>query len=149
MAALYPEDFQGAAQEGIDIILISSDEESELDTVSITSVIDLQFSSDEAEEDDEIRQMAQCVEMKISAPIQIPVPVNVPKTTGETVLSSGCNAKPPGSAVPSNSLFDKSYFLLGRGNGPIRRDSRVRNNHPIALCRNIIPMMDTPMSAPP
>ena len=54
MAALYPEDFQGAAPAGVDIICLSSDEEEEMCDLSMTSVLDLQLSSEDEEIDDEI-----------------------------------------------------------------------------------------------
>ena len=31
----------------------------------------------------------------------------------------------------------------------MRRDDRVRNNHPIKLCSKLTPLVDTPMSPPP
>ena len=40
MAALYPEDFQGAAPAGDDVIIISSDEDEFMDDLSMTSVLD-------------------------------------------------------------------------------------------------------------
>ena len=74
MAALYPEDFQGAAPLGHDITVISSDEDEPVDNLSLTSVFDLQFSSEDEAEDKEINLMARCVEMEMSAPIPIPGP---------------------------------------------------------------------------
>ena len=71
MAALYPEDLQGAAPAGDDVIIISSDEDELMDGLSMTSVLDLQFSSEGEEEDEEISLMAKCVEMEMSAPIPI------------------------------------------------------------------------------
>ena len=44
--------------------------------------------------------------------------------------------------------FDQTYFSLGRGNGPLKADSRVKRNHPINLYRNLIPLVDTPQSPP-
>ena len=43
-----------------------------MDDLSMTSVLDLQFSSEGEEEDEEISLMAKCVEMEMSAPIPIP-----------------------------------------------------------------------------
>ena len=70
MAALYPEDFQGAAPLGDDII-ISSNEDEPLNSLSLTSVFELQLSSEGEEEDEEFILMAKCVEMEMSAPIPI------------------------------------------------------------------------------
>ena len=39
--------------------------------------------------------------------------------------------------------------LLGKGNGPISRDDRLTNGHPITLSRNLVPIVDTIMSPPP
>ena len=57
MAALYPEDFQGAAPEDHGVIVISSDEDEPMDNLSLTSVFDLQFSSEDEEEDEEITRI--------------------------------------------------------------------------------------------
>ena len=65
MAQRFPEDFIGAAPEGVDIICQSSDGEEGMCDLSMTSVLDLQLSSEDEEEiDDEIMMMAQCVEME-------------------------------------------------------------------------------------
>ena len=45
-------------------------------------------------------------------------------------------------------LFDAGYFDLGMGRGPVARDSRLRNEHPINICSQLIPMVDKPMSPP-
>ena len=45
-------------------------------------------------------------------------------------------------------MFDAGYFDLGMGRGPIAREPRLRNDHPINLCSQLIPMVDTPMSPP-
>ena len=85
MAALYPEDFQGAAPLEHDVIIISSDEDEPMDNLSLTSVFDLQISSEDEEEDEEINITARCVEMEMSAPIPIPGPSYVAKTDKEVV----------------------------------------------------------------
>ena len=74
MAERFPQDFCGAAPRRIELIYLSSDEEEELDNLSVTSVMDLQLTSDDEEYDDEIMMMAQCVEMELSAPIPVPGP---------------------------------------------------------------------------
>ena len=58
----------------IELVYLSSDEEEEMDTLSTTSVMDLQLSSEDEEYDDEILMMAQCVEMQLSKPIPVPGP---------------------------------------------------------------------------
>ena len=72
MAQQFPEDFQGAAPEGVDLICLSSDEEDEICDLSMTSVLDLHVSSEDEETDDEIMMMAQCVEMELSSPHPCP-----------------------------------------------------------------------------
>ena len=74
MADRYPQDFCGAASRRIELVYLSSDEEEEMDTLSTTSVMDLQLSSEDEEYDDEILMMAQCVEMQLSKPIPVPGP---------------------------------------------------------------------------
>ena len=54
MAERVPQDFCGAAPRRIELIYLSSDEEEELDNLSVTSVMDLQLTSDDEEYDDEI-----------------------------------------------------------------------------------------------
>ena len=44
-------------------------------------------------------------------------------------------------------MFDAGYFDLGMGRGPVARDFRLRNNHPINICRQLTPMVDTPFSS--
>ena len=84
MAQRFPEDFIGAAPEGVDIICLSSDEEEGMCDLSMTSVLDLQLSSeDEGEIDDEIMMMAQCVEMELSSPIPVPGPSTALKIRNE------------------------------------------------------------------
>ena len=34
------------------------------------------------------------------------------------------------------------------GSGPVGRDNRVKANHPISLCRNLVPQLDTALSPP-
>ena len=85
MAALYPEDFQGAASSGDDIIIISSDEDELMDTLSLTSVFDLQLSSEGEEQDEKIKLMAKCVEMEMSAPIPMTEPSYAKRAKEEVV----------------------------------------------------------------
>ena len=149
MAQRFPSDFQGAAPEGIDIICLSSDEEEEICDLSMTSVLDLQLSSEDEEIDDEIMMMAQCVEMELSSPIPIPGPSYTLRTRSEAPQYNLPRYGTFGTSSAIRPTLDQSFFSLGKGNGPIRRDDRVRNNHPIKLCREIIPTVDTPMSPPP
>ena len=47
MAEEFPEDFQGAASDRVDIICLSSDDEDGMSNLSKTSVLDLQLSSED------------------------------------------------------------------------------------------------------
>ena len=148
MAALYPEDFQGAAPAGDDVIIISSDEDELMDDLSMTSVLDLQFSSEGEEEDEEISLMAKCKEMEMSAPIPISGLSCAVRSKEEIVPTGLPSHGLPTRPITPRPLFDSSYFSLGKGNGPILRDDRIRDGHPITLCRNLVPMVDTPLSPP-
>ena len=119
----FPEDFQGGAP-GDGIIYISSDDE--MECASSASVDDLESLSD----DDEVALLAQCVERQLELPstsgcIQIPSSSNKQEVTR--------TATPRLAYVPG-PMFDAGYFDLGMGRGPIARDSRLRNDHPINLC---------------
>ena len=150
MAQRFPEDFIGAAPGGVDIICLSSDEEEGMCDLSMTSVLDLQLSPEDEEEiDDEIMMMAQCVEMELSSPIPVPGPPTALKIRNEAPRYNPPRYGTSGASFATRPSLDQSFFSLGKGNGPIRRDDRVRNNHPIKRCREIIPMVDTPMSPPP
>ena len=122
MAALYPEDFQGAAPAGVDIICLSSDEEEEMCDLSMTSVLDLELSSEDEEIDDEIMMMAQCVEMQLSSPIPVPGPPSALKIRNEAPQYSLPRYGTSGTSFTARPTLDQSFFSLGRGNGPIRRD---------------------------
>ena len=148
MAALYPEGFQGAAPGGVDITCLFSDKEEEMGDQSMNSVLDLQLSSDDGEMDDEIMMMALWVEMQLSSPIPISGPSTALRIRDEVPQYNLPRYGTSGTSFAVRPTLDQS-FSLGKGNGPILRDDRVRNNHPIKLCRAIIPMVDTPMSPPP
>ena len=49
MAERFPQDFCGAAPRRIELFYLSSDEEEEMDNLSVTSVMDLQLTSDDEE----------------------------------------------------------------------------------------------------
>ena len=133
----YPEDFQGEAP-GDGIIYISSDDD--MECASSASVDDLESLSD----DDELALLAQCVERQMEFPstsesIPIPSTANKHKVT---------RAATPKLAYIPAPVFDVGYFDLGMGRGPVARDPRLRNDHPINLCSQLIPMVDTLMSPP-
>ena len=112
MAALYPEDFQGAAPLDQDVIIISSDEDEPMDNLSLTSVLDLQLSSEDEEEDEEINLMARCVEMEMSAPIPILGQSYVVRTEKEVVPTGPPkNEAQQGSFTP-RPMFGPSFFSL-------------------------------------
>ena len=71
----------------------------------------------------------------------IPIPA-APSTA--TYKSKG----PKRPNLPPFPTFDQTYLSVGRGNGPLKADGRVKRNHPINLCRNLIPQVDTPLSPP-
>ena len=148
MAERFPQDFCGAAPRRIELIYLSSDEEDEMDNLSVTSVMDLQLTSDDEEYDDEIMMMAQCVEMELSAPIPVPGPSSS-RLDCVNMQGNLAGYKTPDQKHSPPPVFDQSFFSLGIGNGPIRRDDRVRNNHPIKLCSKLTPLVDTPMSPHP
>ena len=114
MAALYPEDFQGAASSGEDIIIISSDEDELMDSLSLTSVFDLQLSSEGEEEDEENNLMAKCVEMEMSAPTPIPGPSYAVRAKEEVGLPWLPENEMQTRPVTPRPMFDPSYFSLGR-----------------------------------
>ena len=71
--------------------------------------------------------------------------VPIPSTTSKQGVT---RAATPRLAYIPKPMFDAGYFDLGMGRGPIARDSRLRNDHLINLCSQLIPMVDTPMSPP-
>ena len=133
---LYPEDFQGAAP-GEGVIYISSDEDEAMDCKSFSSFYDLLSSSED--ETEEVAMMALLVETQMSEPIVIPDAL--PSTSRKF-------SEPKRPNLPPFSTFDQTYFNLGRGNGPLKADGRIKRNHSINLCRNLIPQVDTPLSPP-
>ena len=119
------------------VIYISSDEHEAMECRSFSSFYDLLSSSED--ETEEIATMALHVETQMSEPIAIP----------DGPPSSSCNfGETKKSNMPPFPTFDQSYFSLGRGSGPLKADSRIKRNHPINLCRNLIPQVDTPLSPP-
>ena len=132
-------DFIGAAQsEGeMAIICIFSDEDERMDCISSGSISDLDASSDE--ETDDIRVIAKCIERQLADPTPIP-------TAGNSDTQGRCPTPRPNQ--PPFPKFSQRYFNLGNGNGPLACDSRIRKNHPISACRNLVPQVDTPLSHP-
>ena len=81
--------------------------------------------------------MAKCVERQLADPIQIPA-------TGTTDSQKRCPTPRPNR--PPFPAFSQKNFNLGNGNGPLACDDRVRNNHPLSVCRNLVPQLDTLLS---
>ena len=135
-----PMDFEGAAQSGGTpaIIYISSDEDERMDSFDGDSVDDLCVSSDK--ESIDIEFMARCIERQMVEPIAIPKA----ETSG---VQARCGTPRPNR--PPFPAFTKQFFNLGVGNGPIKRDDRIKSNHPISVCKDLRPHIDTPMSPPP
>ena len=133
-------DFLGAAQsEGAPaIISISSDEDEEMNSFDGDSVDDVYVSSGEEMLDIEI--MARCIERQMAEPIAIP-------NADTTGTQARCGTPKPD--LPPLPTFTQQFFNLGMGNGPIGRDDRIRPNHPINICRDLRPNIDTPISPPP
>ena len=133
-------DFQGAARiEGAPaIIYIASDEEERMDSICGDSVGDLYLSSEEESTDVEI--MASCIERQLTEPIAIP-------NAGTSGAQVRCGTPKP--SFPPFPAFSQRCSNLGVGEGPVERDARIRSNHPINICRDLRPMIDTPMSPPP
>ena len=134
---------------GLDIIVISSDEDEPMDNLSLTPVFDLQLSSEDEEEDEEINLMARCVQMEMSGPLPIPGPSHVARTKEEVVTAGLPNYEMRTMPITPRPMFDPSLFSLGKGNRHISRDDRLRVGHPITLCRISVPLAGTPMSPPP
>ena len=105
------------------MIYISSDEL--MECMSNASVDDLYSLS----HDDEKALLALCVERQMEHP-----------ATTESVPVPSCK--------DTQWLTHGGYFDLGMGGGPVARDQRLRNDHPIIICRQLIPMVDTPSSPP-
>ena len=83
--------------------------------------------------------MARCVERQLAEPISIPsTSANLPQKRPVT----------PRPNVPPFTTFGEKYFDLARGTGPVSRDNRIKSNHPINICRNLEPQVDTPLSPP-
>ena len=134
-------DFIDAAQseEEPAIIYLSSEEDDQMHCISSDSVDDLVSSSDEERE--EIQLMARSVERQLADPIPIPV-------AGPSDSQTRCPTPRPNPGRPPFPTFSPRCFNLGNGNGPLAWDHRVRNNHPINVCRNLVPQLDTPLSPP-
>ena len=133
----YPEDFQGAAP-GDWVIYTSSDDD--MEWASSASVDDLESLS----HDDEVALLAQCVERQMELP-STSESIPIPSTANKQEVT---RAATPRLAYIPGPMFDAGYFDLGMGRGPIARDSRLRNDHPISLYSQLILMVDTPMSPP-
>ena len=84
--------------------------------------------------------MARCAERQLSEPIPIPGP------SGKQNVARPETPRP--FVLPYHTASQK-MFQFGRGNGPIDRDCRVETNHPINVCRDLFPLVYTPMSPPP
>ena len=120
-STLFPMDFQGATP-GDGIIYISSDES--MECLSTSSVEDLDDLSEP--EDDEVALLARCIETQMEIPSTsraIPIPDN-------NIAKHKRKGTPRPMPTPEPT-FNAGYFDLGMGRGPVPRDSRQRNNHPI------------------
>ena len=136
----FPLDFQGAARsEGAPAILyISSDQDERIDSICGDSVDDLYLSSEEESTDVEI--MARCIERQLTEPIAIP-------NSGTSGTQVRCGTPKP--SFPPFPALSQQFFNPGAENGPVERDTRIKSNHPINICRDLRPMIHTSMSPPP
>ena len=132
-------DFIGAAEsEGEPaIVFLSSDEDDHTNCISSGSFDDLVSSFDE--ETEEIQLMARCVERQLADPLPIPA-------AGPSDSQKRCPTPRPNR--PLFPTFSQRYFNIGNVNGPLACEDRVRNNHPITVCRNLVPQLDTQLSPP-
>ena len=136
LSGTFPMDFAGAAKsEGEPAIICISRDEEDMEIFSTCSVDDLYLSSED--ETEEVRLMAKCIERQLTKPIATP-----------TTAACYSQKRPvtPRPNVPPFPTFGEKYFDLDLGNGPVSRDGRVKSNHPINLCRNLVPQVDTPLS---
>ena len=83
--------------------------------------------------------MARCVERQLADPVPIPA-------AGPTDSQKRCPTRRPNR--PPFPIFSQRYFSLGNGNSPFACDDRVRNNHLINVCCNLVPQLDTSLSPP-
>ena len=114
----------------VDPIYISSDEDEEMSSfLSGTISEEDNMADDEGSLESEIRSMSVHVETAMFAPIPIR------PTFAQTVVT------PP--STPRRRLFSREDFNFDMGRGWI---SEERKNHPIGLCRTIVPVADTPQS---
>ena len=112
----------------VDPIYISSDEDEEMSSfLSGTISEEDNLADDEGSLADEIRSMSVHVETAMFAPIPIR------PTFAQTVVT------PP--STPRRQLFSREDFNFDMGRGWF---SEERKNHPIELCRTIVPIADTP-----
>ena len=133
-------DFQGAAP-GNGIIFISSNEDDTMDCRKFCSMTDvLLFLEDEDLYIEEIVLMASCAERQLTEPISIPGPITKQDTTRVVT---------PRPFLLPDLTAEQKMFNYGSGNGPIGRDTRVKTNRPINICRELIQQVDTPFSPPP
>ena len=133
----HPEDFQGAAS-GDGIIYISSDDE--MECASSASVDDLESLSD----DDEVALLAECIERQMELPAVSEI-IPIPSSSNKQGVT---RAATPRLAHIPGPMFDARHFDRGMGRGSVARDPRLRNDHPINICSQLILMVDTPMSPP-
>ena len=135
----FPMDFQGAAS-GDGVIYFSSDEDDAMECRNFCSMMDvLSSSEDEDVDSEEIILKARCKERQLMEPILIPGPSRKQDTARVET--------PRPFLLPYHTV--EQVYSYGRGNGPIARDGRVKTNHSINVCRELIPQVDTPLSPPP
>ena len=111
-----------------------------MECASSASVEDLDSLSD----DDEVALLAERVERQMELPT---VSESIPVPTSSSEQEENRAGTPRLSYIPG-PMFNAGYFDLGMGRGPVARDPRLRNDHPINICSQLIPMVDTPMSPP-
>ena len=73
-------------------------------------------------------------------------PITIP---GPKRKLDATKAETPRPFLTPDHTAEQKVYSHGRGNDPIGRDSRVKTNHPMNVCRELIPQVDAPMSLPP
>ena len=111
----------------VDPIYLSSDSEDEIMRVDMPSGTE---ADDEESLSTEIELMSLNIEQQL---LHSPIPIR----------PSYAEAIQTPVSTPTRQLFQNNHFDLNMARG---WNERARSNHPIEVCRNIIPERDTPIS---
>ena len=92
--------------------------------------------------------MIASVERQISSPMLIAGRI-MTTADDEPSTSYATPRKTNRPAILQTPKLDRKYFDEERCYAPSKRDSRIRNRHPIELCSTLQPIADSPLSPPP